>query len=119
MRGTCHGQSEPVLHLHQLRVPQPTKHDKDCAPCTAKNHRLREIPNGFFNMVEGADKHTGGHFEDFARSVLEHPVKCPETQHQARGVTTMPGEMALILAPRAPHLTASAMTRFTLQRLAS
>lgn len=87
MRGAFHGQYEPVLPLHQLRVPHPTKHDKGCALCMAKNHRLREIPNGFFNMVDGADKRTGDHFEDFAKFVLEHPLEYPETQHQVRGAT--------------------------------
>ena len=37
----------------------------------------------------------------------------------ASGVTMMPGEMELMRAPRRPHLTASAITRLTLQRLAS
>jgi hypothetical protein len=36
----------------------------------------------------------------------------------ANGVTMMPGEMLLIRAPRCPHFTASAITRFTLQRFA-
>ena len=33
----------------------PTKHDKGCAPCIQKNLRLKEMPNCFFNLVEGTE----------------------------------------------------------------
>lgn len=36
----------------------------------------------------------------------------------ASGVTMIPGEMELMRAPFSPHLTASAITRFSLQRFA-
>ena len=49
----------------------PARHGKGCAPCIAKNLRLGEIPNCFFNLVEGAEHHTGDSFEDFARLVLD------------------------------------------------
>lgn len=31
----------------------PTRHNKGCAPCIAKNLKLQEIPNCFFQKVEG------------------------------------------------------------------
>ena len=33
----------------------PTKHDKGCTPCIQKNLRLKEMPNCFFNLVEGTE----------------------------------------------------------------
>lgn len=47
----------------------PTKHDKGCAPCINKNLRLKEMPNCFFHLVEGADTRSGDSFEDFAKAV--------------------------------------------------
>ena len=47
----------------------PTKHDKGCAPCIQNNLRLREMPNCFFNLVEGTENRTGDSFEDFAEYV--------------------------------------------------
>lgn len=49
----------------------PTKHDKGCTPCISKNLGLKEIPNCFFNLVEGAESREGDFFEDFAKLVLE------------------------------------------------
>ncbi len=49
----------------------PTKHDKGCTPCISKNLKLKEIPNCFFNLVNGAESRKGDFFEDFARLVLE------------------------------------------------
>lgn len=49
----------------------PTKHDKGCAPCINKNLGLREVPNCFFHLLEGAEKRRGDSFEDFARIVIE------------------------------------------------
>lgn len=49
----------------------PTKHDKGCTPCIAKNLKLHEIPNCFFNLVENSDLRTGDSFEDFAKTVLQ------------------------------------------------
>ena len=49
----------------------PTKHDKGCTPCIAKNLKLGEIPNCFFNKIPGAEKRTADHYEDFAQAVLE------------------------------------------------
>ena len=48
----------------------PTKHDKGCAPCIAKNLKLGEMPNCFFNKIEGSENRTGDSFEDFAKAVL-------------------------------------------------
>lgn len=48
----------------------PTKHDKGCAPCIAKNVKLREIPNCFFNMVDIEGRREDDKFEDFAKCVL-------------------------------------------------
>lgn len=47
----------------------PTKHDKGCAPCIAKNLRLREVPNCFFNLVAHAEERTGDSFQDFAELI--------------------------------------------------
>lgn len=47
----------------------PTKHDKGCAPCIAKNLRLNEMPNCFFNKVHGSENRTGDSFDDFAEAV--------------------------------------------------
>ncbi len=49
----------------------PTKHDKGCAPCIAKNLRLEEIPNCFFSKVAGAENRCGDSFADFAELVLK------------------------------------------------
>lgn len=48
----------------------PTRHDKGCTPCIRKNLRLGEIPNCFFNLVDGSQSRTGDSFEDFARVVM-------------------------------------------------
>jgi len=48
----------------------PTKHDKGCAPCISKNLKLRELPNCFFNTVDGAEKRIGDSYADFAHLVL-------------------------------------------------
>lgn len=49
----------------------PTKHDKGCAPCIAKNLKQGEIPSCFFNKIDGAENRTGNTFEDFAKIVLK------------------------------------------------
>lgn len=49
----------------------PTKHDKGCAPCIAKNLKLHEVPNCFFNLLKDSDSRTGDSFEDFAKTVLK------------------------------------------------
>lgn len=48
----------------------PTKHDKGCTPCISKNLRLKEMPNCFFNLVDGAESREGDSFEDFAKLIL-------------------------------------------------
>lgn len=48
----------------------PTKHDKGCALCISKNLRLKEMPNCFFNQIEGAEHRTGDIFRDFAQILL-------------------------------------------------
>ena len=53
----------------------PTKHSKGCAPCIQKNLRTREMPNCYFNLVEGMEKRTGTALEDFAKLVLKAHTK--------------------------------------------
>lgn len=47
----------------------PTKHDRGCAPCIAKNLKLEEVPNCFFNKINGNEKRKGDSFADFAEAV--------------------------------------------------
>ena len=47
----------------------PTKHNKGCAPCIAKNLKLGEIPNCFFNLVDKEHKRNDDKFVDFAKCV--------------------------------------------------
>ena len=49
----------------------PGKHEKGCTPCINKNLNLKEIPNCFFNLVEGSETRPGDSFADFARQVLK------------------------------------------------
>lgn len=49
----------------------PTKHDKGCAPCIAKNLKLQEIPDCFFQKVENSEARTGDSFMDFSEAVLK------------------------------------------------
>ena len=49
----------------------PTKHDNGCTPCIQKNIKLKEIPNCFFNLVEGSASRPGDTFTDFAKVVLD------------------------------------------------
>ena len=62
----------PFCTCRDLACPfHPTNHDRGCAPCIAKNLKMREIPSCFFHMAE--KEHTGGYtFEDFAKSVLRN-----------------------------------------------
>ena len=48
----------------------PTNHDKGCSLCISKNLKKGEIPNCFFNMVDGFDNRNGYKFKDFAEAVL-------------------------------------------------
>ena len=47
----------------------PTNHGKGCAPCIAKNLKLNEVPNCFFDRIEGSEKRKGDSFADFAHCV--------------------------------------------------
>ncbi len=49
----------------------PTKHDKGCAPCIAKNLKMGEIPDCFFNKLEHSENRSGVKFADFAKAVME------------------------------------------------
>ena len=49
----------------------PTKHDRGCAPCIAKNLKLKEIPTCFFNIADPEGKRDDDKFEDFAKAVGE------------------------------------------------
>ncbi len=53
----------------------PTKHENGCAPCIVKNLRLKEMPNCFFNQVDGAEQRQGDAFQDFAKLVLQNEKK--------------------------------------------
>ena len=48
----------------------PTKHEKGCAPCIAKNLKSREVPTCFFNLVDAEHKRKDYTFESFAKCVL-------------------------------------------------
>ena len=50
----------------------PTKHDKGCSPCIAKNLQQEEIPSCFFKKVNPDEKHDAYFFEDFAKSVIKN-----------------------------------------------
>lgn len=49
----------------------PSNHDKGCSLCIAKNLKLGEIPNCFFNLVDKEHKSTDYKFADFAKLVLD------------------------------------------------
>ncbi len=66
----------PFCTCKNLDCPlHPTKHEKGCAPCISKNLRLKEMPNCFFNQVDGAERRQGDSFQDFAELVLDHEKK--------------------------------------------
>lgn len=61
----------PFCTCDNLACPlHPTKHDKGCAPCMAKNLKLREVPGCMFHTVEGAEQRNGDSYEDFAKLIL-------------------------------------------------
>ena len=49
----------------------PTKHESGCAPCIAKNLKLKEIPTCFFNLVDPEGTRADDKFEDFAKAVMK------------------------------------------------
>lgn len=53
----------------------PTNHDRGCAPCIAKNLKLREMPNCFFDKIPDSETRPGDTFPDFARLVLNEKEK--------------------------------------------
>lgn len=60
----------PFCSCKNLSCPlHPTKHDRGCAPCIAKNLKLNEMPNCFFNQVAGSENRSGDSFVDFADTV--------------------------------------------------
>ena len=60
----------PFCTCENLECPlHPTRHDKGCALCIAKNLKLNEMPNCFFAKVAGSDKRMGDTFADFADAV--------------------------------------------------
>lgn len=60
----------PFCTCKNLSCPlHPTKHDRGCAPCIAKNLELKEMPNCFFNKLEGSEERAGDSFADFAKIV--------------------------------------------------
>ena len=61
----------PFCTCTDLACPlHPTNHDRGCAPCIAKNLKLKEIPSCFFNLLEDGRPRDGYRFEDFAEGVL-------------------------------------------------
>ena len=56
----------------------PTKHDKGCAPCINKNLVLKEVPNCFFNLLNGAKARKGDTFRDFAQLVISSEHRLSE-----------------------------------------
>lgn len=54
----------------------PQNHDNGCSLCISKNLKNEEIPNCFFNMVDGFDNRSGYKFKDFAESVLNKLLEC-------------------------------------------
>ena len=62
----------PFCTCTDLACPlHPKNHDKGCAPCIAKNLKLKEIPSCFFNKVAPDKKEGTYFFEDFAKAVLD------------------------------------------------
>lgn len=47
----------------------PNNHNKGCTPCIAKNLKLKEIPNCFFNLIDNSSARAGDTFIDFANCV--------------------------------------------------
>lgn len=61
----------PFCTCQNLGCPlHPTRHGRGCAPCIAKNLKLGEMPNCFFNAAGGAEGRAGDSFADFAAAVL-------------------------------------------------
>lgn len=50
----------------------PTKHKKGCALCIAKNLKMGEIPDCFFNKLGAVESRSGVKFADFAMAVMEN-----------------------------------------------
>lgn len=62
----------PFCTCTNLAYPlHPTKHDKRCAPCMAKNLKLKEVPSCLFNTMAGAERRAGDSYEDFAGLILK------------------------------------------------
>lgn len=60
----------PFCTCKDLKCPMhPTNHDKGCAPCIAKNLKLGEVPNCFFNNIGETTDRTGYTYNDFADAV--------------------------------------------------
>lgn len=63
----------------------PTRHDKGCAPCVAKNLKRRELPSCFFDSLGGAEERQGDSYADFARLVLAGERPGPSDQECGDG----------------------------------
>lgn len=60
----------PFCTCKDLNCPlHPTNHDKGCALCIAKNLKLGEVPNCFFNRIGETEKRAGYSYNDFADAV--------------------------------------------------
>jgi len=63
----------PFCTCTNLECPvHPTKHEKGCALCIAKNLKQKEIPNCMFHKLENAESRMGDSYQDFANLVLEN-----------------------------------------------
>ena len=58
----------------------PTKHEKGCAPCIAKNLKRGEIPNCMFHKIQNADTRAGDTYLDFERPFLLYTRKFSESR---------------------------------------
>lgn len=62
----------PFCTCSNLSCPlHPTRHNRGCAPCMAKNLKLGEVPNCMFQKVGGAEERKGDTYQDFAQAVLK------------------------------------------------
>ena len=63
----------PFCTCKKLDCPlHPTKHDKCCAPCIAKNLKTKEMPSFYFNLIENSSSRNGDSIEEFAKLILNN-----------------------------------------------
>ncbi|MBR2288399.1 MAG: hypothetical protein IJ865_09140 [Clostridia bacterium] len=64
----------------------PSRHDKGCTPCIAKNLREGEIPSCFFHAIDHPKPTSAWHYADFAALVDDavHAGKVPGCGQQTQ-----------------------------------